>query len=244
LSNGPGTPGLSALSRPDAVTDAGRVKAQGTLHPPPVHGARALTVLVDGCAVPVWLGDWCRHNGRQMRVQPAADALDRIRVIAALAGSSVLIPPSGLVAPQPEPWPVVAAVRDLPDDDAVLAEAASAARELDRPLTLAHVVPRSFAERSVRLDDAVARGQRVLDRGAERLAATAPNVSVSPRLLRRRPHELVGEELDAVLLVLGGPRPAFSARVGLVASSAVQHAHCPVLLVPRPPWPAYPSATR
>jgi nucleotide-binding universal stress UspA family protein len=52
--------------------------------------------------------------------------------------------------------------------------------------------------------------------------------------LRVRPHELVGEGLDADLLVLGGPRHRIPARVGLVGCSAVQHAPCPVLLAARP----------
>jgi nucleotide-binding universal stress UspA family protein len=159
-------------------------------------------------------------------------------VIATHAGESVLVPAPDEPIPS-KLGPVVAAVRDLPDDDAVLGEAASAARELGVPLTLTHMVPVSFAERSVRLDDAVRHGRWVLGRGVERLTAWAPDVTVLPTLLRRWPHELVGEDLDAERLVLGGPRPGFPGRVGLVASTAVQHAHCPVLLAPRPPWPGF-----
>ena len=70
-----------------------------------------------------------------------------------------------------------------------------------------------------------------------------PSSSRATQLLRVRPHELVGEALDADLLVVGGPRtdtgrptagrrssPAVS---GLVAHSALHHAPCPVLLAPR-----------
>jgi nucleotide-binding universal stress UspA family protein len=53
-------------------------------------------------------------------------------------------------------------------------------------------------------------------------------------LARVRPHELVGEELDADLLVVGGPRADVPDRLGLVARSALHHAPCAVLLIPRP----------
>jgi nucleotide-binding universal stress UspA family protein len=97
-----------------------------------------------------------------------------------------------------------------------------------------HCVPLSFGERSVGLTDALARGHDVLDTAVAQLATDAPEVTVVPRLLRMHPHELVGEGLDADLLVLGGPRHRIPARVGLVGGSAVQHAPCPVLLAPRP----------
>jgi nucleotide-binding universal stress UspA family protein len=44
---------------------------------------------------------------------------------------------------------------------------------------------------------------------------------------------VVGERLDADLVVLGGPRPGTDGALGLVALSALHHAPCPVLLVPR-----------
>ncbi len=210
--------------------------AHVTLHAPPVDRRLALTVIVAEPAVPAWVTRWCRHADRQLRVLSTTDSLDRLQVIARLAGHSVLVP-APEESTRSKPGPVMAAVRDLPDDDSVLAEAAAAARELGVPVALTHVVPLSFAERSVHLDDAVRHGRWVLDCGVERLIATAPDVTVLPRLLRRRPHELVGEELEAELLVLGGPRPGFPVRVGSVASTAVQHAHCPVLLAPRSAWP-------
>ena len=53
-------------------------------------------------------------------------------------------------------------------------------------------------------------------------------------LVRSWPHEIVGELLDADLLVLGGPRTGSNGRIGLVATSALRHAPCAVLLAPRP----------
>ena len=132
------------------------------------------------------------------------------------------------------PSQVVAAVGDLPDDDRVLVEASSAAGHLGAQLILTHVVPLSFGERSVGLDQAIEHGHRVLESGVERLGIEAPELVVIPQLRRQHPHELVGEELDADLLVLGGPRPRTPARLGLIDSSAVQHAPCPVLFAPRP----------
>jgi hypothetical protein len=230
----PQEPGLSALSPVRHVSDPDDVEAHNVLDSPLLGRREALTVVCGDRAVPAWVQSWCRHTDRRVQVCSAADALERIEVIMSLAGSSVLVThpdrPSGS-------GPVVAAVRDLPDDDAVVAEAASAARELGTSLTLAHVVPLSFAERSVRLDDAVQHGRRLLAYAVGQLAVSAPDLTVLPKLCRRRPHELVGEELEAVLLVVGGPRPTHPARVGLVASSAVQHAQTSVLLVPRPEWP-------
>ena len=53
-------------------------------------------------------------------------------------------------------------------------------------------------------------------------------------LIRAWPHEIVGELLDADLLVLGGPRSESNGQIGLVAASALRHAPCAVLLAPRP----------
>ena len=76
-------------------------------------------------------------------------------------------------------------------------------------------------------------GRRLLDAAAERLTADAPDLPVVTRLVRAHPHELVGEELDTGLLVIGGPRRHASDDLGLVARTAVQHATSPVLVVPR-----------
>ena len=92
-------------------------------------------------------------------------------------------------------------------------------------------MPLSFGERSVGLHAAIEHGRRVLESGVERLGIEAPELVVIPQLRRQHPHELVGEELDADLLVLGGPRPRTPARLGLIDSSAVQHAPCPILFL-------------
>lgn len=193
-----------------------------------------VVVVAKGPDVPGWMIESCRRSGRPVRIEPApGSAEDRIRILGALAGRSVLIP--GPQGPERSgPRRVVAAVRDLPSDATVLTEAAAAAVQLDAAVVPVHGVPLSFGERSVGLTDALAHGHRVLDAAVERLTADVPGLTVLPRLLRVRPHELVGEELEADLLVLGGPRPRIPARVGLVGCSAVQHAPCPVLLAARP----------
>jgi nucleotide-binding universal stress UspA family protein len=58
-------------------------------------------------------------------------------------------------------------------------------------------------------------------------------VGVTVQLVRALPHEIVGESLDADLLVLGGHRPVTDGMLGLVALSALHHAPCSVLLVAR-----------
>jgi nucleotide-binding universal stress UspA family protein len=124
----------------------------------------------------------------------------------------------------------VAAVRDLPDDAQTVAEAAVSAAEL----VVAHGMPLSFGERSIGLDAAIAHAHRLLDTAADKAAASAPGVDVQSLLARVQPHELVGEDLDADLLVVGGARSDLSGGLGLVARSALHHAPCAVLLIPRP----------
>jgi nucleotide-binding universal stress UspA family protein len=141
---------------------------------------------------------------------------------------------------------VVAAVAALPDDGAVVADAVDWADAAGATLTFVHAVPCSFGERSVDLAGAVARGQHLLDTAASAAEALSAGLSPATQLLRVRPHELVGEALDADLLVIGGPRTAWRPRrgpehrssvqpggLGLVAHSALHHAPCPVLLTPR-----------
>jgi nucleotide-binding universal stress UspA family protein len=125
---------------------------------------------------------------------------------------------------------VLAAVRELPGDLAVLDEAADVAAELDAELVIAHAVPLSFGEHSVGLDAAVDRGRGMLDVARRRVAHHAPQLRVSTSLTRRWAHELLGEDVDADLVVLGGRG---AAELGLVARTAVRHAPCPVLVVPR-----------
>jgi nucleotide-binding universal stress UspA family protein len=127
---------------------------------------------------------------------------------------------------------VVAALGALPADGPVLAEAVAAARRLDGELVLLHAVPLSFAERSVGLDDAVRAGSRLLADATAR-AAEQGRVPEEARLVRMWPHELVGERLDADVLVVGG-RCAGSCRgPGAVTGTATGYAPCTVLVVPR-----------
>ena len=110
-------------------------------------------------------------------------------------------------------------------------------------MTFVHAVPCSFGERSVDLAGALARGQHLLDTAACAAEALSAGLSPTTQLLRVRPHELVGEALDADLLVVGGPRTAHRGAdhrgsvqpggLSLVAHSALHHAPCPVLLTPR-----------
>ena len=81
---------------------------------------------------------------------------------------------------------VVAALRELPEDQPVLAEAVNAARRLDGELVLLHAVPLSFAERSVGLDRAVERGERMLT-DATAQATAAGRSPEEARLVRTRP---------------------------------------------------------
>ena len=150
-------------------------------------------------------------------------------------GSQALLGPEDTVllrtgGPRPR---VVAALGELPGDEPVLAEAVAAARRLDGELVVLHAVPVSFAQRSVGLDRAVHCGNRMLAEAAS-FAAAAGWAPKEAQLVRMRPHELVGERLEADLLVIGGPRGGGHRRLGLVTGSAIGHAPCALLVVPRP----------
>ncbi len=138
-------------------------------------------------------------------------------------------------APPPRGGPprVLAAVRELPSELPVLDEAADLARAIGAEIVVAHAIPLSFGEHSVGIDDAVRRGQELLEVARRRLADAAPELPVRTTLARRWAHELLGGDLDADLVVLGGWHADRRAGLGLVAHSAVHHAPCPVLLVPR-----------
>jgi nucleotide-binding universal stress UspA family protein len=137
---------------------------------------------------------------------------------------------------------VIAAVQSADDDLGVCVEAARCAAALSADVVLLHCVPVSFAERSVGLDAAVDRGGTVLRDSQRALAGElstlhphqGQDVPVSTRLVRTYPHELVSDDLDADLIVVGGSRLGTAAGLGLVALSVVRHAPCPVLVVPRP----------
>jgi nucleotide-binding universal stress UspA family protein len=208
---------------------------------------------VIGDEVPAWAQRWCDRSAREVRHYPVARhpsepaSADRVSGIAditiraARCGDPVLVLPV-LQQARKEPPRVIAAVRHLPDDVQALTEAATCAGCMGADLVVAHGLPASFGERSIGLDDAVQDAGRLLDAAVRAAASSVPGLRVRPWLARVRPHELVGEELDADLLVLGGPRADQWERLGLVARSALFHAPCPVLLTPRPmrtapgPW--------
>ena len=160
-----------------------------------------------------------------------ARAVDALTVGCA-TGESVLIPHTE--PPAERPPQVVAALRSLPDDTVALIDALDAARHLDGTLLLLNAVPVSFGERSVGRDEAVDNGRDLLERARVHLADRGSDVPTEVAVVRSWPHEVVGERLKADLLVLGGARTGSNGRIGLVATSAVRHAPCSVLLAPRP----------
>ena len=191
--------------------------------------------------VPEWAALWARRRGWKLRrhtdAGPGAAA-------AAAPGARALLLRPGPVARHEQRAHVVAAVAALPDDGTVVADAVECALAAGAALTFVHAVPCSFGERSVDLAGAVAHGRRLLDTAAAHAQSRAGLIAAT-QLLRVRPHELVGEALDADLLVIGGPRTGHRdpwgehrssvqpGGLGLVAHSALHHAPCPVLLTPR-----------
>lgn len=187
-------------------------------------------LIVAASAVPAWVKCWCDRSGRSVTARP----VDTVAA-ASVAGDCLLIPraePPRATHPR-----VVAAVRSLPDDASVLADALDATAQLDGVLVVLHGVPLSFGERSVGRTEALHRGRDLLAQAHALVDRASREVPVEVGLVPAWPHELVGELLDADLLVLGGPRIGSDGRVGLVAASAVQHAPCAVLLAPRPAFP-------
>jgi nucleotide-binding universal stress UspA family protein len=158
--------------------------------------------------------------------------------VASAAGDSVLI--RGAQPPAASCPRVVAALRSLPDDASVLVDAIDAAVHLDGRLVVLHGVPLSFGERSVGRDEALDRGRDLLEEARALVDCAGTGVAVEVGLVRAWPHELVGELLDADLLVLGGPRAGSTGQLGLIAGSALRHAPCSVLLAPRPTFPMSP----
>ena len=176
------------------------------------------------------LPDWAFEPGPRFKGWPQVTA---DIATSTAAGAAVLVNrPTwpGSVAPC-----VVAALEELPDDIEVLADAAGCAAALDETLLLVHAVPVSFGERSLGIDAALARGRAVLAAGTSLLTETRPSVRVMSRLLRAHPHELVTEDIQADLVVVGGAPVDSSRELGLVTLSAIQHAPCAVLVTPRAP---------
>jgi nucleotide-binding universal stress UspA family protein len=223
----------STLSRPDRRTATLVVVSHG-------HGQEHTGPDFE---IPEWAARWARSSGwelhRYTNGGPGAAAA------AAGPGARALLlrPGSPASARRERQRPhVVAAVAAMPDDGAVVADAVECADAVGAALTFVHAVPCSFGERSVDLAGAVARGQHLLDTAACAAEALSAGLSPTTQLLRVRPHELVGEALDADLLVIGGPRTVRRTDhrgsvqpggLGLVAHSALHHAPCPVLVTPR-----------
>jgi nucleotide-binding universal stress UspA family protein len=198
---------------------------------PPIRRAAGppRRLVVDGSAIPAWVKCRCNRSGRSVVTGPV-DAV----VTACATGDSLLIPHAE--SPQARPR-VVAALRSLPDDASVLVDALDAATHLDGRLSVLHAVPLSFGERTVGRTEALRHGHEVLDEARALVDGPGDDVGVEVGLVRAWPHEIVGELLDADLLVLGGPRTGSLGRVGLVAASAIRHSPCAVLLAPRPAFP-------
>jgi nucleotide-binding universal stress UspA family protein len=207
--------------------------------PPRFDRTDRLVVVSEDQDLPGWVHDWCRRAERELYAhrlsasgaghRPApADLLTEIVTLGADPILVVRRDTAGLGRSE-----VTAAIHDLPDDAPVLAAAADTARQLGAPLVLTHGLPVSFAERSVGLTMAEEHARRLLDTAAQRLVDDVPDVTVVTRLVRAHPHELVGEDLDTGLLVIGGPRRHVCDDLGLVARSALHHAACPLLIAPR-----------
>jgi len=205
------------------------------LRPLPPAG-RSVTALVSD-RQPEWIRTWCRSTGRVLRRAavpgsgPVGPVVPELAARAARQGSAVLLvrePTTGRAERR-----IVVAIRGLPEDAPVVEEAARCAASLDARLEVVHAVPTSFAEKSVGLADSLDHGRTVLAQTGEYARRVVPGLEVDVRLVRARPHEVVGKRVDADLLVLGGPRPGTDGALGLVALSALHHAPCSVLLVPR-----------
>ena len=135
-----------------------------------------------------------RRSGRSVAARPA-DAV----AIGSGAGDSVLVPraePPRAARPR-----VVAAVRSLPDDAPVLVDALDAAAHLNGVLAVLHGVPLSFGERSVGRAEAVDRGRDLLRAARALVEGAGTGVPVEIALAPAWPHEILGELLDADLLV-------------------------------------------
>jgi nucleotide-binding universal stress UspA family protein len=191
---------------------------------------RPTGLVVAGTTVPTWVRLWCDRSRRSVAARPA-DALGT----ASATGHNVLIPRTD--PPTAHRPRVAVALRDLPDDASTLIDALNAATQLGGRLTVLHGVPLSFGEHTVGLTKVLRHGRDLLDQARELAASAGADTAVEVKLIRAWPHEIVGEGLDADLLVLGGPRTGSTGQLGLVTASAIEHAPCAVLLAPRPANP-------
>ena len=199
--------------------------------------ARDEVVVLTGAEPPAWLSHWCRETGRRPRAAPApagrfgTGRMHPAELAASNArlGSAVLLPRTPRC--RTDAQRVAVGVKTLPDDGKAVVAAAQCATAMNADLVVLHAVPTSFAERSVGLGAALDRGHALLAHATRVAHRAAPEVGVTVQLMRALPHEIVGESLEADLLVLGGHRPVTDGALGLVALSALHHTPCSVLLV-------------
>ncbi len=223
---------VAMTTRDDAGTP-GPTPRGADAHPaaPPAGGPRRWPggpdlVVVAG-AVPDWVRRWAARSGRNVRRCPSEDARR-----CATRGDTLVVPGCGLMS---ESGPrVLAAVGDPAADRAVVAEALDAAVHLEGTLHVVHAVPMSFSERSVGLPEALDRGRELLAEVDRWLRAAEAGVPVSTGLVRAWPHEVVGEQVEADLVAVGGPRDGAGDAWGRVVGSAVHHSPGPVVVVARP----------
>ncbi|MCE0765424.1 universal stress protein [Pseudonocardia kujensis] len=199
----------------------------------PLTGWDSLVVLLvegtdpPGREPPDWVRNWVHGSGAALEVARGAGPGAALPGAALHRHRAVLVHRPDVASP---PHRLVAAVQEYDADRPVVDAAVSAAKVCHGRLRILHAVPRSFGERSVGLAEAVDRGRRLVSTIG---AAEEPGVPVGRDLVRAWPHEILDETLEADLLVVGGPRPNGPAELGLTALTAVVHAPCSVLVVPR-----------
>ncbi|MCE3554637.1 universal stress protein [Pseudonocardia sp. RS11V-5] len=176
---------------------------------------------------PDWVRSWVHDSGAALEIARGAGPGAAVSGAALRRHRAVLVLRPDAASP---PYRVVAAVQEHDADRPVVDAAVSAARACHGRLRVLHAVPRSFGERSVGLDEAVDRGRRLVSGIG---AAGEQGVTIGGELVRAWPHEVLDETLEADLLVVGGARPSGPAELGLTALTAVVHASCSVLVVPR-----------
>src|SRR5690606_19553482 len=197
------------------------------------------TLVVVGDEVPGWALRRSAEAARRVerRAAPAHPAdpascrrveeLAEIGVRAARRGDPVLVLP-GRDRGRARPPRGAAAGRSFPDADGALAGAAAGAGHMGAGRVVAQGLPGSFGEHGVGIAAAAGTAGDLLAAAVRAATRRAPGVRVRGWLARMQPHELVGERLDADLLVLGDPRRG--GPPGLVARRALFPAPCGVTL--------------
>lgn len=194
-----------------------------------------LVVLTQAASPPAWAMAWCERGGRPLTTRNLTVHCSHgapsglLRAITDLGGRHVLLTRAAEAA---APRRVAVALGGLPRDAAVLTEAAACAGSLEVPLDLVHGVPLAFAERSVGLDQALERGEWLLEAATRQVAAHPPDLRVTTRLVRARAHELVTEVPEDELLVLGMAHHPTRPEPHLAGMSAIHFAPGPILFVP------------